>query len=240
MEKIIFTNIEGVPLIYQPQPAFKVIPEWYRDVNSYISTEKKPMGDGRTSATIKRCMPVFDAMVSGYIITSYVDVYVSQKELVEADTGKETGKFITYYEWPSYKPIEFHPLEQAPNHPLSNEEAYPKWINSWGIKTPPGYSTLFITPLHRDLPFTIIPGVVDTDTYTAAVNFPFVLNNKNFEGLIPAGTPIAQAIPFERKSWQMEIGNSEDFEKQRKDSILLRTRFFDSYKHIFRQVKEYK
>ena len=38
----------------------------------------------------------------------------------------------------------------------------------------------------------------------------------------------------------MEIGNSEDFEKQRKDSILLRTRFFDSYKHIFRQVKEYK
>ena len=85
-----------------------------------------------------------------------------------------------------------------------------------------------------------MPGIVDTDTYNAPVNFPFVLNNIKFEGLIPAGSPMAQVIPFKRDSWEMEIGGTEEFVNQNKVTTLLRTKFFDSYKTQYRQNKEYK
>jgi predicted membrane-bound spermidine synthase len=94
--------------------------------------------------------------------------------------------------------------------------------------------------MHRESPFTILPGIVDTDTYTAPVNFPFVLNDINFEGLIPAGTPIAQVIPIKRDEWQMSLGTQKEFDEQQKVTNRLQTKFFDRYKSMFRQVKEYK
>ena len=85
-----------------------------------------------------------------------------------------------------------------------------------------------------------MPGIVDTDKYTAPVNFPFVLNDANFEGLIPAGTPMAQVIPFKREDWNMRIGEMKDLEDQNKVTRHLRTSFFDSYKNKFRQPKNYR
>jgi hypothetical protein len=230
MTQITFTNTAGVPEEYSPKPATASVPDWYKDLPSYMGGEKKPTGEGSTTGTIKRCMPVFDAIVNGYVLYTNVDVWVSQKDEQP------------WFEWPSFGPIQWHPVEQAPNHPNRNghQATYPKWINPWAIQTPPGYSVLFVQPMHRESVFTILPGVVDTDQYNAPVNFPFVLNNIEFEGLIPAGTPMAQVIPFKRESWEMSIGTQEDFEKQNKTTIRLRTRFFDSYKSQFRQSKEYK
>ena len=88
--------------------------------------------------------------------------------------------------------------------------------------------------------FTILPGIVDTDQYTAPVNFPFVFNDPSFEGLIPKGTPIAQVIPIKRESWGIKIGNQKDYNEQRKNSIKLQTKFFDRYKSMFWTRKEYK
>lgn len=243
MTQIIFTNTMGVPEEFNPKPASSFVPDWYKDMDSYIGGEKKPTGDGMTTGTIKRCMPVFDAIVSGYIITTYADVFVSQKATFNED-GTPTGETVPWYEWPSFGPIQFHPVEQAPNHPnkgaLTKGASYPKWINPWSIVTPPGYSILFTAPMHRESVFTILDGVVDTDTYNAPVNFPFVLNDWKFEGLIPAGTPMAQVIPFKRDSWEMKIGAQDELIEQNKVTTKLRTRFFDSYKSQFRQVKEYK
>ena len=53
--------------------------------------------------------------------------------------------------------------------------------------------------MHRESVFTIMDGIVDTDSYNALVNFPFFLNDWSYEGLIPAGTPMAQVIPFKRE-----------------------------------------
>jgi len=232
--KIVFTNTAGVPEEYSPKPASAFIPDWYKKLESYLSGEKKPTGQGQTSATIKRCMPVFDAITGGYLILSAADVYVSQKKT-------EDGIKQPYFEWANYGLIAFHPIEQAPEHPNRNGHiAYPKWTNPWAIKTPKGYSTLFVQPMHRDSVFTILPGIVDTDIYTAPVNFPFVLNDVNFEGLIPAGTPIAQVIPVKRDFWQMSIGTEVEFIEQQKVLNRLKTKFFDSYKSVFRQPKEYK
>jgi hypothetical protein len=225
--KITFTNTTGID-IEQPQPASKFIPDWYKNMESYIGGEKKPNGNGKGEATIKRCMPVFDAMTAGYIITSPADVHVSIRE------DKQ------YFEWASLGLIQFHDIIQAPEHPSHNQHAYPKWINPWAIKTPKGYSTLFVQPMHRESVFTILPGIVDTDIYTASVNFPFVVNDPNFEGLIPKGTPIAQVIPFKRDDWKMEIGSTKEIKEQNKILDKLSTKFFDRYKSMFWSRKEYK
>lgn len=230
MEQIKFINILNVDEDYRPTPAHNNIPDWYKELDSYVGKEKSAI-DGVTTGTIKRCMPIFDSITSGYIIYSHVDIFISQKD------------GAPYYQWPQFEAIGFHPIVQAPTLPYNTGHtvSYPKWINSWGIKTPKGYSTLFITPTYRDLPFTILPGVVDTDTYMSPVNFPFVLNDVNYTGIIRAGTPIAQAIPFKRTSWKMSIDNSlKTHQLIQKDFTKLRSSIFDSYKTRFRQVKEYK
>lgn len=224
---IIFTNTSDHNL-EQPKPASKYVPDWYKNMESYIGGEKKPIGDGKTGATIKRCMPVVDAITAGYIITSPADVYVRIKDEEQ------------YFEWSSLGLIQFHPIEQAPEHPARKPHAYPKWINPWAIKTPKGYSTLFVQPMHRESVFTILPGIVDTDTYTAPVNFPMVINDPNFEGLIPQGTPIAQVIPFKREIWQAKVGGEKELLEIKNVNNKLTRKFFDRYKSMFRDSKEYK
>jgi hypothetical protein len=225
--KITFTNttdffIDG----YEPLPAKKVIPDWYKNLTTY-NDDKKTYGDGKQTSTIKKCMPVFDAIGAGYIIFSPVDVYVSKKD-----------NFF-WYEWVTGDALNFHPVEQAPTHPLSNNQNYPKWMNPWSIKTPKGYSSLFIPPVHRESPFAILEGIVDTDTYTNNVNLPFVMTDSEFEGLIPAGTPIAQVIPFKRDEWQMEFGTEEDIELAMRVKKTIWRKFFNAYKTEFRQEKNY-
>jgi hypothetical protein len=211
-----------------PKPASKLVPDWYKNTNSYINNERKPSGNGTTSATIKKCIPVFDAITAGYIIESPADVFVSIKD------GNQ------WFEWANFGLINFHPVEQAPEHPLKTPYPYPKWNNPWSITTPKGYSTLFVQPFHRESVFTILPGIVDTDQYTPPINFPFVINNLLFEGLIPKGTPIAQVIPFKRDTWSMEIGNKKHLQAQNKITQELQNKFFDRYKSMFWSKKEYK
>jgi len=236
MSNIVFTNTIDVPDIYAPQPASRLIPDWYKNTNSYIGENKMPDGNGSTNATIKRCMPIFDVLNSGYFLVTHTDLWVTQK----AQDIKNPDKKSAWFEWPSFEPIAFHSVEQAPLHPGTTGTPIPKWMNPWGIKTPSGYSTLFIPPVHRDNIFTALPAVVDTDTYIAPVNIVFVLTDPAFEGLVPAGTPIVQIIPFKREVWEMSIGTDADLIEQNKISRKLHTKFFDAYKTQFRQIKEYK
>ena len=229
MNKIIkFTNISGFEDLEKPQPASNFIPDWFKNTESYVGGKKSTDGFGMSQATIKKCMPVFDAMTAGYIITLPVDILVSIKDGVQ------------WFEWSNLKLIAFHPIDQAPEHPLRKPHQYPKWNNFWAIKTPKGYSTLFVQPMHRESVFTILPGVVDTDTYISPVNFPFVLNDPNFEGLIPKGTPIAQVIPFKRDAWKMEFGGQKEVIEQSNNTNKLMTKFFNKYKTMFWHRKEYK
>jgi hypothetical protein len=226
--EIKFTNLLDFAMEgFEPQPAKKIIPEWYKNLESYLNGKKTPTGEGRTASTIKKCLPVFDVITAGYLIFTYTDVYVSVKDGVH------------WFEWPMGDPLAFHNNDQAPTHPKNNDQSYPKWNNPWGIKTPKGYSCLFIPPTHRESPFSILEGIVDTDTYDNAVNFPFVMKDTKFEGLIPAGTPIAQVIPFKRDSWKMELGGKEELKSAQQTSLRLRRTFFDGYRNNFRQEKDY-
>jgi hypothetical protein len=132
-----------------------------------------------------------------------------------------------------------HTSEKVPPPPGYSNHVF-KYINPWIPKTPKGYSSLFVQPFHRESVFTILPGIVDTDAYAAPVNFPMVINDPTFEGLIPKGTPIAQVIPFKRDSWSMEFGNMKDIEYQINVTNQLKTKFFDRYKTMFWSKKDYK
>lgn len=234
--EIVFTNTFEVPDIYSPIPAGQMIPSWYKETESYIGGSKVTDGNGSTTATIKRCMPVFDVMNSGYYLVTHTDLFIKQ---IAQDLNSPDKK-SAWFEWPSFNPISFHPPKQAELHPESTGSSIPKWINPWGIKTPDGYSCLFIPPVHRENIFVALPGVVDTDTYTPPVNIIFTLKDLSFEGLVPAGTPIVQVIPFKRDEWSMRIGNEQEVKDQAEATKKLRTRFFDSYKSTFRQPKEYR
>lgn len=228
--EIIFTDTTGIIDIEKPKPASKLIPEWFKQTKSYI-VGKAPFidADGHTNSTIKKCIPVFDSLTSGYIITSPSDIHVSLKD------GEQ------FYTWSNHMPVDFHTIDQAKDYPLKTDfSSYPKFINPWSIKTPKGYSCLFIQPPHRDLPFTIFTGIVDTDKYFAPVNFPFVINDKNFEGIIPKGTPIAQVIPFKRDSWSIKYGEEKELREIKKNLNNLMSKLYDRYKSIFWEKKQYR
>jgi dUTPase len=93
--------------------------------------------------------------------------------------------------------------------------------------------------MHRDNDLIVLPGVVDTDKYYEAIAFPFNLKDKNFEGMLEAGTPIAQVIPFKRESYSMEV-----VELDKKRNIVHRrtiaSKIYDSYRNGFWSRKEYK
>lgn len=229
-KNIIFTKVLDVSDEFLPKPSSVFLPEWYKRTDGYLDNSKDVDYFGKTKATIKKCIPVFDSLTSGYIIPTYCDLWVKKNE--NGDSIFVTSSNIN---------IEFHSISQAPYHPSMNNQVYPKWANPWGIKTPKGYSTLFIPPVHsQNQFFTSLEGVVDTDTYNAPVNFPFVLNDVNFEGLIPAGTPMIQLIPFKRDDWTHSFGNLKDKENILNVQNRLSSRFYDRYKKIFWNKKSFR
>ncbi len=167
----------------------------------------------------------------GYIITTYCDIFVKNNN---GNIEYKTPNGV------SINVIEFHSIAQAPYHPNVSNKQFPKFTNPWSITTPKGYSSLFIPPVHGANPyFTILEGLVDTDKYTNPVNFPFTLNDLNFEGLIPAGTPVAQIIPIKKESWIIEKGSNKNLLKIEQEKSILNSRFYDKYKKMFWSKKEY-
>lgn len=226
-KKIIITNTRSYDF-YPPTPALKAIPNWYKEMLEYRDGIKEVYDNG-TSATIKKCIPVFDSMTAGYILYTQTDVYVKEVE------------GFPYYNWASESAIEFHDAIQANKHPVANGNPFPKWISPYGIKTEPGYSCLFLPPMHNPNKwFTVLPGIVDTDSYTNNIHFPFTLNDSKFTGTIPAGTPMVQVIPFKRDLFKLEFGG----EKELKENFLVQSKilskYFNKYKTMFWHRKEYK
>lgn len=205
--------------IEKPFPADRFIPQWYKDLPSYMSSEKSYSSDG-TNATIKKCMPVFDTMTAGYYIPLPCDIYVSKNE---------EGNIHIVPSFPE-RMVTDHNIEQAKTFKIPDEyyNNLLKWRNFWKIKTPPGWSTMFVQPMHRDdLPFTILPGIVDTDEFVLSVQFP-MLFRKDFEGVLKKGTPMAQVIPFKRSDWEAQYStqkNDDNFKFISKHQSIFENRY---------------
>jgi hypothetical protein len=218
--------------LYFPTPALKEIPDWYKNMASSLDTSL--IHKTSESKTIKRCMPVFDAMTAGYLLKTWTDIEFY------TDDNKNLNWNWSLGLPDNLRPIENHPGFQLMNYKNeTNINGALKFINPFGISTPKGYSTLFINPPHHpDWGGNILEGIVDTDTYGATVNFPFIL--RDIPKMIPAGTPIAMVIPFKRETWQMKMGNEETTKKMQNDTITVLTKYLHGYKNLYRQKKEYK
>jgi hypothetical protein len=232
MNKIIFTldfNNEWIPKEYYPVPGVKAVPDWYKKMKTSIEENSEGI-KRRDSQTIKRCMPVLDAMTTGYILKLHTDLTVINTDgVLSFEWSFDTADTVT-----------FHSAFQVKNYKnLDFPYGAPKLRNPWGIKTPQGYSCLFTNPPHRPASgIKILEGIVDTDKYTNSVQFPFLVD-ADFVGTIPAGTPIAQVIPFKRDSFRMEIG--EHKERLANDGVarLLRSTWINGYRLKFRASKDY-
>ena len=228
-----FTDTSGaIAEEYYPRPASKMMPDWFLKLPAKInlpSDSPDKMLFGTPSA--KRCVPMLDAFTAGYIIPTASDIIVSIRD----------GKY--YYQWSNTPEVHFQPIEQLGDYAGLGElyGAIPKIMLPWAIKTPPGYSCLFVPPVNQDNPMLkIFSGVIDTDTFNVPGAFPFLFTGTGFTGLIPAGTPFVQVIPFRREAYRMKIGDSVagTMESERQHNRL-RSVFRNGYRSLFWDKKQY-
>jgi hypothetical protein len=222
-------ELVGIP----PQPSNKFIPDWYKGIHPFTNNATKismPMGEQGPNITIKRCVPFLDAMTAGYMAVTDDDINIEYSNGGPLMRWRSDGEMIT-----------FHSPEQYNGLPIPDGYAYmvAKWHNEWGIELPDGFSALFTHPSNRlDLPFYTLTGLVDCDKYNLPVHFPFILK-KEFEGVIPSGTPVAQIIPIKRESWSSDIEKYNEEKSYIKRRTFFRT-FSASYKKNYWTKKSYE
>ena len=229
--KAIDKDVYGV--FEPPVPAAKIIPEWYKKQDKLTTPGIFTIADnGNPNHTVKACMPVFDVITAGYIFKCPVDIYFS----INPDGSSNA-------QWSSnnLRAVESHPTTQYSEYsvPEGYHKVAWKFIQPWVIETPPGYSCLFIQPaLRDDLPFQVVPAIVDTDKHPIKVNFPFFIKD-GFEGLIKMGTPIMQIIPFKREDWSHEV--LEDLSQvNNKKWLAAERKIGNRYKTFFRTIKRWE
>lgn len=237
---------------YHPVPGDRAIPEWFRKTARATTKDKFPKDFiEQKNITIKKCMPVLDAMTGGYVIRSPADIHIKawqdDKDIYYDANWCNSGNMKHPF-------IHHHGTWQLGKHALFDKkvpDAMALKFNSWlHIVTPPGYSCLFTSHHNndhlKDLGIEFINAIVDTDNYHPTINFPFIFTNLSKEGaLISQGTPLIQVLPFKRESWSHEIITQDGVfdemtKKLNRDITKLQSVFRDSYRKNFRAVKKFK
>jgi hypothetical protein len=144
--------------------------------------------DEPSSLMLKHCMPFIDGFISGYSMVLKQDIDLNNDlDVVGLRDSSSIGNM----------PI-----------PFNHDSRQFLWKNPYIIKTPKKYSILICHPINRyDLPFTTLSAIVDSDSIMPKGNLPFFIK-EGFEGIIKAGTPIFQIIPFIREKWTMELNEN--------------------------------
>lgn len=212
LKKISFFSEKTNRNLGQPSPAKNFIPEWYRRAESTYTSD-----DGTEEAGLKKCIPFLDGLMAGYMLTTPYDIYVSKAANGDLKLGWNAPDGMKNFvvERPATTGGTMpRPAGHLPNHLV--------WSGIWGWRAPRGYSVLVTHPLTRfDLPFTTSAGIIDSDKFFASGNIPFFIK-ADFEGLIPAGTPIAQLIPIKRDSWIMDKNNQGLMNKEHEHGLRAR------------------
>ena len=201
--------------IPEPVRAGKCVPDWFRRLPREMGLTD---AHGLPGLTVRACLPVADAMSLGWIIPLPVDIYVR--------TDPATGQ--VQFDCPADAPLSpldpHHPGQIGADGPGPFAGTMPlKFINPWRVVLPAGWSAAFVHPLnHFELPFTVFNGAVDCDALDVPVNIPFLWTGAPGDHHLPAGTPIAQIIPYERAAQRLAADirpETEDEAKTRAASL---------------------
>jgi hypothetical protein len=226
-----------------PIPAKLNIPEWYKNLEHSL-----------LNRTLKGCMPFLDSLTAGYILKMPQDFNLRHNIDNKNEKGEnikdsfqsfglhDMSQFLSAKNINLNSGFDTHSLKQVEGSPFIEKNKnlpFYKILNPWKIKTPKGYSCLFVPPLNNsDDRFSILPGIVDTDTFPNEINFPIVINGDKYpvlETTIKKGTPYVQIIPFKRESWKIVT-------KSRKQKEIQNARLFYGLKllNIYKDKYWYK
>lgn len=174
-------------------PAKMHVPKWYK--TTPISFGEK-MSFENPQFTFKACTPFLESFTLGYIVTLSGDM------LWEFDSESEMKYRVTWRQ-SNVNMMTTRSTKVVGDMPWPNE--FEQIAFSWDLNLcldiPKSHSVLLTHPLNRhDLPFVTMSAVIDGFNL-ANGSVPFFLK-KGFQGLLPAGTPIAQVIPFKRENWK--------------------------------------
>jgi|694.fasta_scaffold120427_2 hypothetical protein len=227
----------------KPVPASTLVPLWWKDMHPYEMGPENPTGkkiiveNQVSNATFKKCTPMLDALLSGYICTLWADVQVRQQKSID-------NKFYPKITW---RAKYYQGVFQG--HQLSSESIPPptgysnivfKYMNTWIPHTPPGYSILVTSPFgYRDLPFYAIPAIIDSDKSNLELLPPMWLK-EGFEGIVEAGTPLFQVTPFKRENWRSEFDYLKDGEYEKLEDKSFGKNIVNNYIKNVWSKKSYK
>lgn len=238
MKKIKFYPFSSDTEIFAPlpEPASKFLPDWYKKMPATVTSEA--MSYGQAGSTVKKCMPIFDLLTSGYILSAPCDIYIDATNPERIEWSIPSG--ILSFQGDMFA---VHSREQYDKMPINTSVYHKDLIRIfpfWAVGTPKGYSSIFINPPYMDnSPLTALQAIVDTDAFITDGHLSFWVE-KDFKGVVKKGTPLVQVIPFKRESWQKDVRSSEEseslFHQQR---LKLRSTFANAYKNIFRSKKDY-
>ncbi len=186
----------------KPGPMIKTLPEWYRRADRHAVNPETgkpwqlPDGGGKIP-TWKACPAVFDIMGTGYTYKTPCDI-----EFAEDAAGNIHARVLD----PQHQNflMDREPLPQFVCPPGYHEKHFAWWAD-WAVELPEGYSALYTHPFNRfELPFITTNGIVDNDKDHLPGTMPFFFL-KGITGILPAGTPYAQILPFKRENWDSEV-----------------------------------
>lgn len=230
--KIIYTGEYSFNVFEHPLPAKRCIPDWYKQMKEYENNDSTIRVINRvTNYTAKKCVPMLDAIISGYTVPLPVDVLVEQTETFGPTISWKTGTEV----------FEVHGGESA--HTIPPPPGYfPKVFKlnaNFRIETPKGTSILINQPFgHYNLPFYALPAIIDTDYNIINLNFP-VWVKEGYTGVVGKGTPIVQITPFQRSDWKLETTWETEKDYYIREEKGFSSNIINNYLRNIRQKKVY-
>jgi len=166
----------------------QLVPDWYKKIPLVFKSV-----DGGEMPSVKHCLPFIEALTIGYLLLTPEEYIVTKEngvlrmssasEVMGERQANDVGMMPAPH---GYSPVSF------------------SWDNRLSLEIPEGYSCLFTQPLNRfDVPFITLSAVMDGYYKMPTGKIAFYLRN-DFEGVIPAGTPFVQIIPFKREDYSLE------------------------------------
>lgn len=223
---------------YNPILAKQVIPKWYSLSDRYIkmpnSNEYYLNHLGGKMLNFKACPALLDTLTSGYLYVTPCDI-----EFIKDSSGNVTVKTEPGFE----DFCSTRPAMSDFKTPFGCIDQHFHWYPNWAPRLPEGYSALYTNPInHFELPFINTAGIIDNDKMDTPGLIPFFLNSE-FEGVIKAGTPYLQILPFKREDWNMEIvlhNYDEIVERHNYQAMRYRTKDGGAYKNHTWSRKKYE
>lgn len=178
------------------------IPKWFKKQPSSCPVTHKFSAEGtKNFLTIKHCPGILDYLKHGYVLKMWEDIEISVKENYLLDSVHKIDDFSEVTGWPYLSKTEntkfkIHHLSQFLDLPIrKNHNHAIKLLNPWQAKSTSNREKLLVLPLIlEDLPFQIIPGIIEISFYHF-LHIPMLINSdKPFT--IKKGTPLLQYIPL--------------------------------------------